>query len=280
MSDSSTPIGVSRQEINVGGSTRTYRLYVPASAEGRPSPLLLAFHGRLGTGNAQARLSNFDAVADRFNFIAAYPDGIGRSWNAGHGTGRASHENIDDVGFVAALIDHLATSGAIDRKQVYAAGMSAGGIFAHRLACELAQHLRGIAAVAGTMGAQTAQSCSPRRPISVIQFHGTADPVVPWSGGETRGGGRVLSVEDTVSGWLKRNRCPTQHRSTETKGDSTCTVYQPCADETRVVLCRIEGGGHTWPSGASYLPERIVGRTSTDINASEYIWKSFENLPD
>ncbi|MGQ0569083.1 MAG: hypothetical protein ACT4P5_06055 [Armatimonadota bacterium] len=48
--------------------------------------------------------------------------------------------------------------------------------------------------------------------------------------------------------------------------------YGPCAEGTEVILYAVEGGGHTWPGGWQYLPERVVGRTSRDIDANQVIW--------
>lgn len=38
-----------------------------------------------------------------------------------------------------------------------------------------------------------------------------------------------------------------------------------------MVLYRIEGGGHTWPNGLQYLPEKILGKVCRDLNGSEVI---------
>lgn len=219
MPKGATPVGLSHGSIQVGERNRTYRLYVPAATSGHAVPLLLALHGRLGTGDAQAKMTRFDTQADRFGFIVAYPDGVGRSWNAGHGVGPAANENVDDVGFIAALIDHLRSEGAIDDRRIFAAGMSEGGMMSHRLACELGGKLKAIAAVAGTMAVQTASTCAPVRPVSVLLVHGTQDGFVSWAGGKTRDGGLITSVDDTLSGWIARNQCPAEPRETEEYGD-------------------------------------------------------------
>jgi polyhydroxybutyrate depolymerase len=41
-----------------------------------------------------------------------------------------------------------------------------------------------------------------------------------------------------------------------------------------VRLYTVEGGGHTWPSGARR--PRHFGRTSRDIDATELIWRFFK----
>ena len=89
----------------------------------------------------------------------AYPDGAGRRWN----DGRAVGAERDDVGFVRALIDSLERELEIDPRRVYATGISNGGMFAHRLACELPGVLAAIAPVAGALPAALAERCGAAR---------------------------------------------------------------------------------------------------------------------
>jgi len=44
---------------------------------------------------------------------------------------RASAAGIDDVGFMAAILDRLEANLCVDRRRVYAAGMSNGAIMSH-----------------------------------------------------------------------------------------------------------------------------------------------------
>src|SRR6266404_628642 len=199
-SDESVTLGPGTHvlQLEFNGLTRTYRVHVPGSYDKtRSVPLVLAFHGRLGSGEAMAKLSNLDDVSDRKGFIVAYPDGVGRSWNAGNGTGMAERRQVDDVGFTAKLIDDLAHDFHIDHRQVYATGMSNGAMFVHRLACELSDKSAAIGPIAGTIPPKIASDCRPIRPISVIEIHGTADPDSPWDGGRTIGGGQVEAVSVT-----------------------------------------------------------------------------------
>jgi polyhydroxybutyrate depolymerase len=54
-------------------------------------------------------------------------------------------------------------------------------------------------------------------------------------------------------------------------------VNDDCKEGTEVILYTVEGGGHTWPGGWQYLPEKIVGKTSRDTDANEVIWDFFKN---
>jgi polyhydroxybutyrate depolymerase len=239
--------------------------------------LVLSFHGRHGQGKGQAKLTGFSEVADRHGFIVVYPDGIDKSWNAMHGAGPAQEKGVDDVGFVDALIDRLQAEYAIDPNRVYAAGMSNGGFFSHRLGCELSTRLAAIASVAGQMGPELAEICDPAEPVAVLDIHGTKDRIVPYDGGETKGGGALLSVEDTVDTWRQLNDCAMRSDVTLDKGDASCRTYRGCS--APVELCTIEGAGHTWPGGHQYMPRLLVGTTNRDVDASELIWEFFENNP-
>lgn len=279
--------------ITEGGRERTFRLYVPASHHrSRPAPLFIALHGGGGTGAAMERLTDggLNRLAVRDGFIVVYPDGVERHWNDGRGVSdyRAHRENIDDVGFISALIDHLAQTHGIDRSRVYAAGISNGGLFSQRLARELAPRIAAIGVVAISMSDKIALMRAPARPVSVVLIPGTDDPLVPWAGGDLgfagsrRKVGTVLSVAETVAAWVSLNRCspsPAVTREPDRSPQDGTRVrreaYGPCGDGSEVVLYAVEGGGHTWPGGWQYLPERFVGRTSRDIDANEILWSFF-----
>jgi polyhydroxybutyrate depolymerase len=276
--ESALPVGTSEGALEFGGLRRTYLLHKPASYDGRkPVPLVLAFHGRFGTGRLMEEMTRFSDISERDGFIVAYPDGISRSWNAGHGIGKASELGIDDVGFVTKLIDSLTDSLAIDSSRVYLAGMSNGAVFAYRLACTIGAKLAAIGVVAGAIASAIAENCVPTHPISILHIHGTADPIAPWDSG-----GPVLSVAGTIQRWVEWNDCSTDPHVTLQKGQVTCMTYRGCGAGAEVSLCRIEGGGHTWPGSSPLTAWRsILGSTNEDIDASEFIWDffAFHSLP-
>lgn len=268
------------RSIQFGGLKRTYRVYLPSSYDGRqPVALVLAFHGRIGTGRSQERLSHLTEVADRRGFILVYPDGIGRSWNAGHGTGTAARRNVDDIGFVSKLIDDLSQELNINRHRIYATGMSNGAIFVHRLACELSPRIAAIAAIAGTIAPEIAKNCKGGRAVSVMQVHGTADPIVPWEGGFTKGRGHVASVPETIKFWVAHNGCSLTPGITHLGESIVREAYAHGRQGSEVVLYKIIGGGHTWPGGYQYGPSAVIGETNHALNTSEVIWEFFARHP-
>jgi polyhydroxybutyrate depolymerase len=233
------------------------------------------------------RLTHMDVVADRHGFVAVFPDGVGRAWADGRGTS-ADREHVNDVAFVSALVEHLSTTLPVDPKRIFACGISNGGFMAARLGCELSRQIAAIGVVAATFGTDTAASCRPSRPVSAMIIHGTDDPLVPASGGRTRGGGAeggILSVDESVQRWAQLDGCTSPPTISDVPGsgsDGTRTrreIRAGCHAGAEVELMRIEGGGHTWPGGEPYLPATIIGVTSRTFDASEELWEFFSRHP-
>lgn len=276
--------------LEVGGLDRTYGLYVPDGASPRGGfPVILAFHGGGGQGRGMSRLADLDALAGQKRFIAVYPDGLDRHWNDGRSTIKAP---TDDVAFVRALLDDLARTYRVDPERIYATGISNGALFSQRLACDMSDRIAAIAPVAGTLPADLAYSCKPRRPVAVMQIGGTADPIMPFTGGGVadfggRGeGGDVLSVPATADFWAQHDGCagpgPSVSLPRTRLLDPTSVsevIYSGCPATAPVIEITIAGGGHTWPGGYQYAPRFIIGPASRQFGASEAIVDFFLSLP-
>jgi polyhydroxybutyrate depolymerase len=278
------------------GLKRSYLIHLPPDDKSRPMSLVIALHGGGGTGSRMEKLTQggFNALSDREGFIVVYPDGLEKHWNDGRSVKeagwRAHKENVDDVGFISALIEHLVKEQNVDPKRVYITGVSNGALMASKLACEKTEKITAIALVAGTIAENFAPACSPSRPIPILMMHGTEDSFVLWEGGEIaeklprgRRFGRTLSVPETVKFWAANNECPslpiiTQEPDKDPKDGTRVRkeAYSDCKDGAEVILYAIENGGHTWPNGHKYLPDRIVGKISKDIDANEVIWDFFK----
>ena len=267
---SASPVGDSRDELAFGGLQRTYQLHVPAGLD-RPAGLVLNLHGAGVTGGGQAAITNYDAVADRNGFVVVYPDGIDLTWADGRGASTPDRQGVDDVGFLAELADRLVHDYGIDPGRVYATGMSAGAFMANRLACDRADVVAAIAPVAGTLGSGV--PCAPSRPVSVLDTHGTADPVVPFNGGPMQGRGGasdIVAAPAMASRWRDLDGCPSA--SVVDAGEGTGIrrlTAGGCAGGTEVALVTVDGGGHTWPSGRFSLPIESVGSTTYAFSASD-----------
>lgn len=275
--------GTTEAEL-VHEGTRSFRVHVPPAYDGTPRPLVVMLHGGGGSGRQLEQASSgMNVIADREGFVVAYPDGTGlvRTWNAGGCCGKAAQDGVDDVGFVAALLDHLEDGLCIDTRRVFASGMSNGAMLSHRIGCELSSRIAAIAPVAGT---DMTASCAPSRAVPVLHTHGSSDGHVPFAGGEGCGPAGVpfTSVPVTIDRWRTRNACSGAISTWLTEGDGTCETIAGCEDDAEVVLCTVAGGGHSWPGGA---PNAGVvdcpsdGAQSTTFRASEAIWRFFAAHP-
>ena len=255
--------------LSFGGLQRTYVLHVPPGLE-QPNGLVINLHGAGMDGSQQAAVTGYNGVADQYGFVVAYPDGIDASWADGRGASLPDREGIDDVGFLATLIDQLSNEYRIPPGRVFVTGMSAGAFMANRLVCDRADLIAAVAPVAGTLGVGV--PCAPSRPVSVMAVHGTADPVVPYGGGTMIGRGGpsdIVSAPALAERWREINRCPGPLVTDPAAGGEVQEMAAAgCAGGTEVVLVSINGGGHTWPAGRFSLPADVVGPTSFAVDAS------------
>jgi polyhydroxybutyrate depolymerase len=287
----SAGVGNRDYTISFGGLERHYAVHAPPNYDPmRPIAVILNFHGGGGNSKTQRTISQMDQSSDRYGFIVVYPEGTGAklrlinpegyTWNAGACCGWAMENRVDDVGFVNAMLDDLEKYYNIDKKRVYATGISNGAMLCYRLACELSHRIAAIAPVAGTMGVSY---CRSTRPVSVMHFHGTADQFVPFAGGA---GSRSLpgqyfeSVETTIAFWVKQDGISGGPARTVKSGQATGYYYGPGAAGAEVVLWVIEGGGHTWPGGRfGFLGQNFLGPLTQDISANDLMWEFFQKHP-
>ena len=266
--------------VVVAGVTRNYLLDVQSTVlDGAPTPVVLLLHGGGGTAAGVARSTDgISGLADRHGFIAAYPESKGGHLDDGRETVTA---HTHDVAFIAALLDALAAEYSVGARRVYAAGISNGGMMSIHLAYELSSRFAAIATVAAKMSAALAASCSPARAVPIVMFSGTADPLMPYAGGSVFGrvGGAVLSAPDTAAFWACRNGVAASPRISSLPDTATNDGTTPdllthgSADSAgEVALYRINNGGHTWPGGTQYLPERFIGKLSKDFSATDAMW--------
>jgi polyhydroxybutyrate depolymerase len=220
--------------------------------------MIFNLHGLGSNALEQQLYTGFDFVADTAAIIMVYPNGVDHQWNV------AGSSGVNDVGFISALIDTMAVSYSIDQDRIYSTGMSMGGFMSYRLACDLEDRIAAIASVTGLLATNP---CTPSRPMPILQMHGTADPVVPYT-----------FVSNTISFWTLHNGCPgepivTNLPDIDTTDQSTVTIsyYGPCEDHTEVMLYTINGGEHTWPGALIN-----IGITNHDINGCVEIWKFFQ----
>lgn len=266
---------------------RFYRMHVPASyVPSRASPLVVAFHGGGGDMNYQADDDKYKLISksEKEGFIILFPNGFSKlpsgklaTWNAGKCCGQARDKKIDDVGFVRAMIKRTIQQLSIDDSRIYATGMSNGAMMSYRLACELPDVFRAIAAVAGT---DNTIDCKPGKTISVLHIHALNDDHVRFYGGAGPGAKNkelvtdYSSVPDTVQKWVSLNQCNKAPVRILTIKGAYCDHYTGCKDNVSVKLCATESGAHSWPGGTKKRGET----PSQAISANDMMWDFFKQL--
>jgi polyhydroxybutyrate depolymerase len=236
---------VAHRQLRVDGMDRTYRLYTPPDVEVAGAvPLVLALHGSGNSADSLVGASELDQAASAGGFIVAYPEALGLLWNGGFCCTSGRGDRATDVHFLDQVVTDISAVRRIDRTRIYAVGVSAGGIMAYRLACDLADRFAGIGVIAASM---VLDDCHPSRAVSVIAIHGTADPIVPYEGGRIQGGAIQPAPAATavVERWASLDGCP-DARTSEARGAVTVAAWAGCAGGTKVQLVSVEGGGHNW----------------------------------
>jgi polyhydroxybutyrate depolymerase len=278
--------GSTTLETNVAGHVRTVIVHVPSGYTGSAKvALVLNLHGSGTTAVDQELFTGMDATADADGFIVAYPQGVlaegtGFDWNVPGeplvGGAAVPAGAADDVAFLVQLVGVLEHRYCIDQARVYATGFSGGARMASQLACDASNV---FAAVAPVSGLRHPVPCPAARPVPVLAFHGTADPVDPYDGhGEAYW---TYSVPQAAKDWGRQDGCRTQASTSQPDAGLTLTEYTGCRGGATVALYSIAGEGHEWPGGP-FLPRRLtklLGPQSNAIGANSTIWAFFEAHP-
>ncbi len=272
----------SYSSIRVDGRERTYLLNLPPNYYASPDrfPLVLALHGFGGDARQFESDYRFSDKANEAHFIVVYPEGVRspglfglRTWNAGGCCEYASANNIDDVKFIRELIRFLEKNYKVNPRQVYAAGMSNGGMMVYRLAAELSDQLAAVAVVSGTM--VTSRPFSPSHPVSVLHMHSVNDAVVPYMGGEGMGGYYFPPVDSGLNVCASVYECTTGPQVLVDDDKYKLTTWSDCENDVTIEYYLTKDGGHAWPGGEKPRPQ--ADEPSKVIDANELIWDFFQN---
>jgi polyhydroxybutyrate depolymerase len=253
------------------GLDRTFTVRIPRGADSaRTMPLVIVLHGRGGSGSGLMDYAGFAAQADREGYVLVAPDGTGdpRGWNTRFVPGR----EIDDVGFIGALVDTAIARYPVDRARIYVAGYSNGGALTHRVASDLSSRVAAAAVVAGIIGGRLANGSivriePPRAPVPMLIVHADADDVVPYDTTSLPSHrGRPLPARDAALFWARANECGTltPRRDSLAAGRVLRETWDARC-RAPVVFLTLRGGDHSWPR---------TDRGSA-IDATNEIWEFF-----
>ena len=272
-SSEAPPAPVQHGQVDVDGQLRNYRVFVPPTLDRRrPAPLVMVLHGGNNTVEDAVKAMLFDREAAAGDFIVAYPEATQRAWNAGTCCGSAPRRNPDDVGFLNRVLDRLQADYPVDPARVFLTGVSNGAMMAYRFACEQAGRVTAVGSVAGAV---VVDGCRPSRPVSVLEIHGTEDPLVPYTGGtpdapEAQLAPPYPATPAMVARWAELNGCPAPAPPTSS-GPLTTESWTGCRDGAAVRLVTVRGGGHIWFASG-------LGPANGALDATSEIWRFFSSL--
>ena len=240
--------------------------------------MVFVFHGY--TGNAQdiMEYSEFNALAEEFGFAVCYPqgstDGSGSTFfNVGYDF--QQNEDVDDLGFVLALNDHLQDNQSLDPAAVYATGMSNGGDFCYLLACQASEVFQAVAPVAGMIMQDIMDACNPTTTTSILEIHGTDDDVTYYEGDPYNmdGWGAYPSIPQTMDffvdmfGLTAEGTVALDNLDPSDGSEVELSSWSNDTGCPRVELYDVVGGGHDWPGAWGNM----------DMDASRVAWEFFES---
>ncbi len=225
------------------------------------------------------RTSGWNKLAERYGFLVFYPAGSGipKHWRTRGLKGTPIDPEMD-VQFVKDLILYLEQKYNIDPSRIVINGFSNGGGISHLLECKMADKVAAFGSVSGAL-IYAKQKNEPGRPMPLIAFHGTSDPIVPFHGGPSRAFEIPFPVvPDWMRSWAVLNGCVPSPVGIFNSAHMNGIRYDGSTGQAEVNFYTITGGGHAWPGGIP-LPQWLAGSTTNEINATELMWQFFSQHP-
>ena len=282
--------GQTSKTMQYGGVERQYIEYIPANALS-PAPILFVLHGLGDDMSNMFNSTGFKQIADQHGWIVIVPQALeasfqgyslGTAWNSGIHVSLYTYEltineDVDDSGFIMAILDDEIANSNADPNNVFVTGFSMGGFMSNRLAIEHGDRIKAIASVSGTVG-NMVQDNTPNGHLSTMHIHGTADGTVSYDNAgfnmQIASVSVGLGAEATTDYWRNFNQCsatPTTYNYPDNMNDGLTFEryeYTGGTNGTRTVFIKVNGGDHTW----YYTP-------NNDIDYTTEIYNFFAGVP-
>ena len=263
------------------GYHRDYKVFLPQNYEAN-MPVILNLHGYPDHAQWQMDYSLMNEVADTAGFIVVYPESIPPGFHTGlYLPGWTPITEVNDVGFISALIDTLVAVYSVDPARVYACGYSNGGMMSIKLACQLGHRFAAVGSVAGVMLDSIFNESKNQFSIPYLHCHGSADVLIPYNGNHARG---IWSVNETFAFFAEKNGCDLDGDTVllpdldPTDGTTVRKVsLTDCSSQKCLVLYRVISGGHSWPGCYENITWSSEGNKNYDININYELWDFFRD---
>ena len=280
------------RQLSFGGLERTYLIHAPARIAASDMALVIVLHGQGGDGANILAQGYWIEKADAEGFIVVAPEGVPqhddrparfmgnrRSWNSGPATGSPAQErNVDDVGFIRAVVADVRRTRRVDARRIFATGFSNGAGMAFRVGAEMSDIVAAIAPVSNGLLLPVERL---EKPVSLLLIWGTDDTLNPFTGGKVKRGGQTVLRPSAEASWLRWSEligCTRPPSIAQVAPMVTRRSFTGCAANSEASFISVDGLGHQWPGGRVYL--RIVAGPGSDaLNATDAIWSFFAVHP-
>lgn len=273
------------------GLSRQYKVHVPpgyTSATAVPAVFCIHGLGQTAVMFCTDQGVDWPSKADQEGFVLIMPNGYQNSWNGGTCCGQAASMGLDDVSLIRAIFAEVGKHVNIDLRRVFATGLSNGAYLTYRLACQASDLFTAVAPSAGAVGTaaigggtQTTSdlaSCAPTNKVSVLDIHGTQDPLIPYA--DQAPSMAAVASSDTCGSTTTPAVLP------PSGGDTTCVTYAACptCPQIEITGCSVDGGGHCWfgstdcGTGGGAVGKAIVGNDSNFMKNTDQVWGFFSHL--
>ena len=249
---------------------RQYKLYVPAAYHGQALPLVVMLHGCTQDPDDFAAGTQMNEVAETRQCLVLYPQqsqaaNSSKCWNWFNAVDQARDSGEPSI--IAGMTREIAQRYNVDPKQIFVAGLSAGGAMAAIMGTIYPDLYAGVAVHSGLpygaatdlpsalaamrsgmaktpAQAQQAGSGQAFKGIPVIVFHGDADHTVNQRNGEqvmasATPGGAAAGTRSREQGQVPNGHAYTRTVQKDASGNAVAEHWL------------IHGFGHAWAGGSA-----------------------------
>jgi poly(hydroxyalkanoate) depolymerase family esterase len=238
--------------------TRDYKLYVPSTYTGQPSPLLVMLHGCTQNPDDFALGTGMNLLAEENNCLVVYPAqsqqaNAHRCWNWFNAIDQKRDQGEPSI--IAGLTRDLMARYVVDPSEVYVAGLSAGGAMSAIMGTLYPELYAAVGVHSGlpfaaahdlptAMAAMKGDFRRPKghkvRELPIIVFHGDQDTTVHPANGEELIRRRRRHAAEKVA--VEPGRVPDGHAYTR-------TVHRQPDGTIHAEHWLVHGFGHAWSGG-------------------------------